>query len=345
MEKYTHITDSERRKIEASYAKGKSIRSIAQKLGRSPNSISYEIGHNSSVGTYTRNKARQKARIRRKRAKLQCLKVATDSKLKEYVTEHIKDDQSPCGVSGRLKNVEVNIQYASAKAIYKFIHSVHGRKIEKHLYSNAVKKKGGPKRGTHKPRDDGRTMIDKRPKKVDKRLEFGHFEGDFIESGKDGHGSLLVLVERKTRYPFIVYTDDRTTKHINTLIGNLLSGIPIKSITLDNDISFQKHEELSELIEAAVFYCHSYCSHEKGTVENRNKAVRRYAPKRTDFSLTPRQKIEEIEGILRTRFMKCLGYHTPEEAWKEEMEKWRKNQKPVIVRTLKKCAGAHVVGH
>ena len=40
-------------------------------------------------------------------------------------------------------------------------------------------------------------MIDQRPKKAEKRLEFGHFEGDFIESGKDGLGSLLVLIERK----------------------------------------------------------------------------------------------------------------------------------------------------
>ena len=44
---------------------------------------------------------------------------------------------------------------------------------------------------------DGRTFIDQRPKRVLKRLEFGHFEGDFIESGKDGKGSLLVLVKEK----------------------------------------------------------------------------------------------------------------------------------------------------
>jgi len=40
-------------------------------------------------------------------------------------------------------------------------------------------------------------------KQVEKRLEFGHFEGDFIESGKDGKGSLLVLVQRKTRIPVL----------------------------------------------------------------------------------------------------------------------------------------------
>ena len=72
--------------------------------------------------------------------------------------------------------------------------------IESHLFSKAVKKKSGRKRGISVS-IDGRTFIEQRPKRVEGRAEFGHFEGDFIESGKDGTGSLLVLVERKTRYP------------------------------------------------------------------------------------------------------------------------------------------------
>ena len=69
---------------------------------------------------------------------------------------------------------------------------------------------------------DGRTMIDERPKKVEKRLEFGHYEGDFIESGKDGTGSLLVIVERKTRYPFLCYLEDRTTASVNRTVDELI---------------------------------------------------------------------------------------------------------------------------
>jgi len=151
------------------------------------------------------------------------MKVAVDAGLKEFVTKRIEDGQSPEAVSGRLKEVETHLPYASTKAIYKFVQSVHGRKIEKFLYSKAVKRRGGPKRGERKTSIDGRTMIDKRPKRVEKREEFGHLEGDFIESGRDGKGSLLVLVERKTRYPFIVYTNDRTTAHINALIAEILN--------------------------------------------------------------------------------------------------------------------------
>lgn len=318
MEQYTHIADSERRKIERARTCGHSIRSIAKRLGRSPNTIAGELQRNSVKGIYTREKAHRKARVRRKRSKIQCMKVATDPALKAYVIKHIENEQSPAGISGRIRCVDTHISYASTKAIYKFVHSVHGRAIESHLYSRAVKKKGGPKR-KRSVTIDGRRQIDERPKWIEKRKEFGHFEGDFIESGRDGTGSLLVLVERKTRYPFLIYTFDKTTVHINCLIARTLAGIPVKSVTLDNDLSFQKHEELSALIDAVVFFCHPYCSHEKGTVENRNKAIRRYVPKRTDLSTVPLERFKEVEHILRTRFMTCLTYQTPQEAWNREM--------------------------
>lgn len=309
-------------------------------MRRSPNTISEEIRRNSVRGIYTRNRAHQKSSVRRKQSKIQCMKVAMDRDLKDYVVERLRNDQSPENISGRIATKDLHIQYASPKAIYTFAHSVHGRQIEKHLYSKAVKKKGGPKRGSGKKGLDGRILIDKRPAHVEKRLTWGHFEGDFIESGKDGSGSVLVLVERKTRFPFLAYTGDRANNCVNTLIEQELGGIPVKSITLDNDVSFQKHEELSTLINATVFFCHPYCSHEKGTVENRNKAIRRYLPKRTNLSRIPLERIKEIEQILRTRYMKCLGFRTPQEAWDEEMEQWRKKQRHGIVQTAKNRAVA-----
>src|SRR3989344_5593572 len=335
---YTHIDESERRRIERALTAKKSIRTIATMVGRSVSSVSEEISANSIKGIYKADAAQRKATLRRKQSKVQCLKVAMDASLKEFVTKEIGNDQSPEGISGRLKYHRKDMQYASAKAIYAFVHSPHGRKIEKHLYSKAVKKKGGPKRGTKKCKLDGRIMIGKRPKHIEKRAQFGHFEGDFIESGKDGKGSLLVLVERKTRYPFLVYTEDKTTAHINALIAKTLIGIPVRSITLDNDLSFQKHKELSELVGTIVFFCNPYHSWEKGTVENRNGRVRRYAPKKTTLSTIQFERFKEIEIILRTRYMTCLKFKTPQEAWDIEIAKWKqreeKKQKQVTITGL-----------
>lgn len=317
---FRHFSFEERKQIAQRLKEQKSLRRIAGLLERSVSSISDEIRRNKTRGIYDATRAHHKAYAKRKDSKIQCMKVAKDSTLRDYVEINIRDHQSPEGISGRLKHIETTISYASAKAIYKFVRSPYGRQIERNLYSKAVKKKGGPKR--NKPvAIDGRTMIDERPKRVLKREEFGHFEGDFIESGKDGKGSILVLVERKTRYPFLKYLKDRTTNTVNAAVQGLLSGLPIETLTIDNDISFQKHEKLSILIGADIFFCHPFCSHEKGTVENRNKAIRRYMPKRTDLSKYSEEYIQEVEQILRSKFMRCLGYQTPREMFRKELRK------------------------
>lgn len=320
MSEFKHFDFCEREKIERFLKKEMSRRWIASTLGRSVSSISDEINRNSVRGKYIAAKADHKAYVKRKYSKTDCMKVTLDPELQKFVREGLKEDQSPEGISGRLREVRKDIQYASTKAIYKFVYSPNGRLVEKYLYSKAVHKKGGPKRDTPVS-IDGRTMIDRRPKKVDNRREFGHYEGDFIESGKDGKGSLLVLVERKTRYPFLRYLEDRTTEKVNRLVREMLGNAPIESLTIDNDISFQKHRELSKLIEAEIFFCHPQSPHEKGTIENRNKAIRRYVKKRSDLSKIPKEIFSFVEGRLRNKYMKCLNYRTPKEAFEKEVRK------------------------
>lgn len=292
---------------------------IAQRLGRSVSTVSEELKRNRVNGVYDARKAEHKAYVRRWRAKQDCLKVVMDAPLKTYVEEKIGEGWSPELISGRLKKQQKELPYASTKAIYKFVYSVHGRTLEQFLYYNSVKKKGGPKRKTS-IWEDGRISIEQRPKKVLSRKEFGHFEGDFIESGRDGEGSILVLSERKTRYPFLRYCIDRSTSAVNALIAETLHDASVKSITFDNDISLQKHKELSALVQADVFFCHPQSPHEKGSVENRNKAVRRYVPKKSDISQY-QDKLKSIENKLHTRPMKCLNFKTPEEVWLKEMQK------------------------
>src|SRR3989344_1840287 len=277
MKEFKHFDLNEREKIEKFLRKGKSLRWIARALDRSASSVSNEVKHNSVKGRYTAKKAEHKAYVKRQESKRDCLKVAMDVNLKKFVIENIKDDQSPEGISGRLKHIEKQIKYASGKAIYKFIASPHGRQIERHLFSKAVKKKPGRKRGVS-VFIDGRTFIDQRPKRVEKRLEFGHFEGDFIESGKDGTGSLLVLVERKTRYPFLIY------------------------------------------------------------LENRTKAIRRYVKKRSDLSSFPLEHFTMVETKLRTRFMKCLNFKTPEEDFEKEI---LKAKKPLVCGMMREILTAN----
>ena len=316
---YAHLDENERRRIERLLQTGKSIRTIAERLGRSASTVSEEITRGSVRGVYDARKAEHKAYVRRKYSKVDCMKVAADPILRAFVEESLEQEWSPELISGRLNRINRTVAYASTKAIYKFVYSVYGRKLERFLYSRVMRRRGGPKR-KQSIWEDGRVSIERRPKKVLSRREFGHFEGDFIESGRDGEGSVLVLVERKTRYPFLSYCSDRSTGAVNRLIAETLTGIPVESITFDNDISLQKHKELSLLMRADVFFCHPQAPYEKGSVENRNKAIRRYVPKRSDLSQY-RTQFEAITEKLRTRPMKCLAFNTPKEAWNKELQK------------------------
>jgi len=302
-------------------ASGWGVRRIARALGRGAGTVSEELRRNAVGGLYLARKAIHKAYVKRKYSKVQSMKVVKYGVLQRFVEEKMALDWSPEMIAGRIKKIDRSYPRVSAKAIYKFVYSVYGRKIEKHLYRKRVKRKGGPKRGSAAVMD-GRVSIEKRPKHIENRKQFGHFEGDFIESGKDGKGSLLVLVERKTRYPFIAYCADRSTAAVNALVVQLLLGVPIESLTLDNDLSFQKHEELSKLLGVLVYFCHPFASSEKGSVENRNGKVRILGiPKRTDLSQVPEATIRAIAEKLRSLPLKCLGFKTPQEAWEIEMQK------------------------
>src|SRR3989338_193064 len=331
---YEHLCDSERRRNERLRARGLSIRKIAERLDRGVGTIAEELSRNKVKGAYDARKAGHKAYVKRKYSKVQCLKVVKEDSLRSFVAEKLALDWSPQMIAGRAKKKERSLPTVSVKAIYKFVYSVYGRKLEKHLYRKRVKRKSGPKRG-RKAVMDGRRSIEERPKSVQKRKQFGHFEGDFIESGKDGKGSLLVLVERKTRYPFLAYIESRKTEDVNRLVAKLLNHIPLRSLTLDNDVSFKKHRELSKLIGAAVFFCHPYTSSEKGTVENRNGRIRETIPKRTDLSTVPFSVIQEIERKLRSLPMRCLDFDTPQEAWDREMKKAVKRGGVKLTRVLK----------
>jgi IS30 family transposase len=317
---YTHIDENERRRIEQKLKVGKSIRCIAKALDRSVSSISEEVKQGGGRKKYRADRAQKKSERTRNNSKLQCMVVAMDKKLKKYVLKKLSLEWSPELISGRIKKMDTNNTYASPKAIYKFVYSVHGRNVEKYLYSNRHTCRGA-KRGSRKVTLDGRTMIDKRPTHIENGEEFGHFEGDFMESGKDGKGSLLHLVERKTRYTFLRKCTDKKTVAVNALIEKTIAVHEPESLTLDNDLSFAKHKEMSTLVDAPVYFCNPYYPWEKGTVENRNRAVRIDLPKKTDLSSVSAKRIQAIEKKLRNRPLKVLDYKTPQEAWDIEIEK------------------------
>lgn len=301
----------ERIQIETYLSEGKSKREIARLLTREPSSIRYEIRHNSVRKRYDAEKAQTKAYQRRWRAQYQVLRVAMQDTLKTYVEHALTQYWSPEAIVGRIRFIDRHIPAVGKDAIYAFIASVHGRRLEQYLWQKGKRRTYRPPRVTI----DGRTMIDKRPKYIEKRRSFGHWEGDFIVSGKGGSGALLVLIERKSRYVIIRKLFDRKVSTVNTVLSDIFGSgqLIMDSLTIDNDIAFQKHEEMSHIIGAPIYFCHPYHSWEKGSVEKVNQRIRRFIPKGCDVSKVPIARIQDVERILNNQPQKCLTWETPSE--------------------------------
>jgi IS30 family transposase len=309
MKTYAHLKDRERFCIQTLYCAGVEIRRIAEVLGRSPNTISREIARNSVNGVYEAHKAREKAYASRWRAKQQCLKVSMQSFLMVLVEQKLKEKWSPKQISGYLKR-EMQI-VCSAKAIYKFAES---RGLDRYFFWSWNKKKGGRKRQHWKTQHDGRKYIDERP--VPSGL--GHIQLDFIVS-RESTWVFLVAVDVEAKMTWIRRLPNRKRSTVRAALSTLFHGIVLKSITTDNDIAFTCWRELEVLLNVPIYFTHPYHSWEKGLVENTNRWIRCFVPKRRDIGSVTEEEMHEIHAFLNDRPRECIGFRTPTEYYSQLM--------------------------
>ncbi len=302
---YHHLSFEERFVIEKLYCVGVVIRRNASVLGRSPNTVSNELRRNSVKGVYDVEKAVVKVSQRRWRAKKQCLKVAMDSFLVRFVEERLSKPYqwSPKQISGYLKR-EYGIR-CSAKAIYKFAES---RGLEHLLFWGWNNHKGGWKRGRWKTVNDGRKYIEERPE----RVGVGHVELDFIVS-KESAWVLLVAVDTTSKRAWVKKLPNRKRDTVRIALSSMFCGVDLKSLTTDNDIAFTCWRELETLLNTHIYFTHPYHSWEKGLVENTNRWIRCFVPKRRDISSVTQEEMDEIHAFLNDRPRECIGFRSPRE--------------------------------
>ena len=175
------------------------------------------------------------------------------------------------------------------------------------------------------------TSIEQRPADIDTREEFGHWEMDSVmgQQGKSKN-ALVVLTERKTRYEKIFKVKDHTAasvvKCINSLHrkwGRLFSDI-FKTITVDNGTEFADCEGIEKKDKKGkkrteVYYCHPYCSAERGSNENQNRMIRRHIPKGTNFDRKTKKDIQKVEDWLNNYPRPMFDGRSSQELYEEEM--------------------------
>ena len=292
--------------------KGYTQQDIAGRVGVTQGAISYELAKKTRKGRrYDARYAQHKTRVAQNYKRVRPNTIVEHPKLQQTIDEYLLDDQSPEHIAQRIRKYYKGLPYVSGVTIRSYIKSTYGRKIEAHR-NKLSKRRRGRRKGS--PRIKDKRMIDKRPKVINAKKRVGDMEGDFIESGKDGEGLLLVHTDRKLRYPLLEKIHPVSVRTLTHGIGRMKKRYSeMKTVTWDNDILLICHKELERKFGIKIYFCHPYKFWEKGGVENRNKLIRKYIPKGSDISRYSRPYIRKLEEKLQRRIMKCLNHRTPAE--------------------------------
>ena len=230
------------RKSEPSLAK------IAAAINRSKATISRELRRNQAPpGEYWPDTAQALTLARKKRV----CRIDRDYALKEFViTKLCCHYWSPEAIAGWLKFQQKAIRSISHESIYAWIYQRSPKKDK--LWKFLARHKA--KRGLRKSKSAGvsripnRVSIHERPKVIDTKCEFGHWEGDLMSFMKNSQ-HILVLRERISMFTLSAVLPSKKAESTAQKLIKLMKNLPslaIKSLTLDNGGEFAAHIKWQE---------------------------------------------------------------------------------------------------
>lgn len=335
---YKQISQKEREKIYQLKNKGITNSDIAEKLGRDKSTIGRELRRNQhlKLQQYLPDTAERKARKRKAQGRKMPYLVKQPA-LKKKITRLLKKGWSPDIIAGRLQ--EQREPYLNQESIYQYIYSLEGRKQNLRQYlrrAHRIRRKKNGRKHRKDVRIPNRIDIDKRPKIVAKRTQFGHWEGDNIVYNRHRR-ALSSTAERKTRKVMLFRPRDLTAQAKARATIRRYRTLPSaarRTMTYDNGLEAAAHEAVTASIGMKFYFAKTYASWQRGTNENRNGLVRFYLPRGTDLDTVSDAHIKRVENLINNRPMKCLGYRTPNEAYELEMNKLRERSLRKITKNF-----------
>lgn len=340
---FKHLQWNDRLRIEKMLRDGMKPRQISEVLRVSRQTIYRELKRgqyerlDGSTWTYSTAYSPDIAERRYQenlRAKGPALKIGKDFDLMNYIEDKIIHEScSPAAalgyakIEGRTFKTSVSVQTLYSyikKGVFLTItnEDLPNRGRHKRKYKK-IRRAAAPTRGE---------SIDRRPEIIDRRQEFGHWEGDTVYSGSGKNkatNALFVLTERLTRKEIIMAIPNRKAESVvralnwqERRMGAENFRRIFKTITFDNGTEFADTAgiERSVLVpgpRTKVYYCHPYSSFERGSNENANKMIRRRYPKGTNFARVGADEIAELENWMNRYPRKIHGYTSAEELFKQ----------------------------
>jgi IS30 family transposase len=314
-----NLTFFEREKLQWLFKSKQSLRNIAKVMQRDVSVISREVQRNSSGRKKYRADVAQRLWEKRRHTK-HAGKLEKHPELRIYVEEYLKEDWSPEQIAGELKKYppkELVGLSISHESIYYWVYekSEKYRMLHKHLRTHRKKRYKHGKRKSKKVNIPSRISISERPKTIDDRFRYGDWESDTVEFSKGKKNPYLsVQYERKSQLVRIHKMKDKTAQSTKEALIKTAESVPrelFKSITFDNGTEGTKHAEIKKMYDVETYFCDPYCSWQKGGVENMNKLIRQYFPRKSNMHEVTDQYVYAIQEKLNNRPRKGLKYLTP----------------------------------
>ncbi len=323
--KHTKLTLPERKLIAAWMKEDISKRECAKRLGRNHATVVRELARNKfNRDLYEPLHAQGRADMRKKRAWEEGKHPLKNKDIFKYVVENLRSGWSPEVIAGRLREVEYKGDshwHICAESIYQFVYSDHPKardlKLWEYLRRKQVKRKKQTGRSVHRLRIPDRVSIHDRPKAIDDRSQFGHWEGDTVVGKGRNHG-IHTEYERVTSLTRFEKMNDLTAASSLLAQEKIFTPLPSlarKSTTLDNGHEHVGHMQLKKDTGVVTYFADPYSSWQRGGNENANLWIRYYFPKGTDFRTIPDDELRDVEYELNTRPRKRLNYKTPLEVF------------------------------
>jgi IS30 family transposase len=318
------LTLSEREEIFRGLAAGRSLRSIALRLGRAPSTIRRELNRNGGLCGYRAHVAEQAAWDRSRRPK-RC-KLALNRPLAMTVAGLLRQRWSPWQIAGRLKRLHPHDEdcRVSHETINKTLFIQARRAVKKELVAH-LRRRSTMRRSRHhtqKTPDHGQitdaVSIRERPAEVDDRAVPGHWEGDLLCGSNNSQ--IATLVERHSRYCILVRTDSKDSKTvINALIkqAHKLPRELYKSLTWDRGKEMADHKRFSLATDIKVYFCDPQSPWQRGSNEQINGLLRQYFPKGMDLSNVHQNRLNAVARQLNERPRETLNFETPAERFSQ----------------------------
>ena len=311
---YKQLTSEQRSQIFVLLQKKTPRKEIASLVGCSQSTLCRELKRNSTdKGNYLWKKAHAKAMERRRRATSNKKLASTLVwRIKQMILDH---QWSPEQIRGALAKEGVSV---SVQTIYNIIKADGSGELRRNCRHPDFKRRpAAARRPTKATNIANRASIHDRPAEADGK-RFGDFEMDLIVDAY-GH-AILVLIERLTNFVMMArLPQGKKAAPLAKVVVRMLYAYRkwLKTITTDNGSEFAAHLDITAglrmkgIPDVTVYFADSYCSWQKGAVEQVNKLIRQYIPKKSNFKDLTDEYIRGVARKLNLRPRKKLGFSTP----------------------------------